>query len=165
MERYLNGYLGWGMIAPSEFQAALHRGRLQSFCRRITGRPNHLLPFERVKTELHLVTRIKRGQQEIRLDQIVGSVGKHELFTPSLLPLSSRLENRWRTIYTLMQGPRGLPPIEVYKVGERYFILDGHHRASVARYLGNRVIEARVTEWVWCKKGRTTPSTMAPNWQ
>jgi ParB-like chromosome segregation protein Spo0J len=46
-----------------------------------------------------------------------------------------------------MQSFRGFPPIEVYKVGNDYFILDGHHRASVARYLGNRFIEAYVTEW------------------
>lgn len=148
MEQYLSGYLNWGMVAPGEFQSALHRGRLQAFIRRSIGRPYRLVPFETAKRKLNLVSRVKRGRQEIRLEQIVGSVGKHELFSRSLLPLCSRLEARWKNIYTLMQSPRGLPPIEVYQVGEDYFILDGHHRASVARYLGNRVIEAWVIEWI-----------------
>lgn len=148
MEHYLGGYLNLGMMAPVEFQRALRRGRIESFLGRFTRRPNRLLQFEMIKTELNLVTRVARGRQEIRLDQIRGSVDKGELFTRSLMPLSVRLENRWRTIYILMQGSRGFPPIDVYKVGETFYILDGHHRASVARYLGNQVIEAYVTEWI-----------------
>jgi hypothetical protein len=148
MESYLDNYLVFKLMAPGEFQRALRKGRLESFFKRITGHPYHLLSFEAIKMDLNLVSRTGRERQEIRLDQIIGSVDKSEWFTRSLLPLSTRLENRWGIIYTLMQGSRGFPPIEVYKVGRDYFILDGHHRASVARYLGNRVIEAYVIEWL-----------------
>lgn len=148
MEYYLGSDLAWKLMAPGEFQKALRKGRLESFFGRITKQPYRLLPFEKIKMDLNLVSRMERGRREIGLDQIIGSVDKSEWFTRSLLPLSPRLENRWRIIYTLMQGFRGVPPIEVYKVGSDYFILDGHHRASVARYLGNRVIEAYITEWL-----------------
>jgi nucleotide-binding universal stress UspA family protein len=40
----------------------------------------------------------------------------------------------------------GLPPIEVYQIGEVYFVLDGNHRVSVARQVGATHIEAYVAE-------------------
>lgn len=116
MEYHIGGYLNGGIMAPEEFHRALRRGRIESFLGRISGRLHRLLSFETIKRELHLVSRVERGRQEIPLEQIIGSVGKEELFTRSLMPLSTRLENRWRTIYTLMQGSRGVPPIEVYMV-------------------------------------------------
>jgi hypothetical protein len=39
-----------------------------------------------------------------------------------------------------------MPPIDVYKVGDHYFVRDGHHRISVSAALGYDVIEAHVTE-------------------
>jgi hypothetical protein len=39
-----------------------------------------------------------------------------------------------------------LPPIVLYKLGGRYFVLDGNHRVSVARYQGVQWIEAEVTQ-------------------
>jgi nucleotide-binding universal stress UspA family protein len=53
---------------------------------------------------------------------------------------------RWARVKALAEGLQGLPPIEVYKVGEAYFVSDGHHRVSVAKQLGARSIEAYVTE-------------------
>ena len=148
MEQYLNSPLSLRLMAPTEFQRALRKGRLEILFRRILGLPRHLLPFVTVKKDLNLVNRMEMGRQEIRLDEIIGSVDKYELFSHSLMPLSTRLENRWSAIYILIQGARGCLPIEVYQVGDDFFILDGHHRASVARYLGNEVIEAYVTEWL-----------------
>ena len=147
MEYYLDGYLDWRKIATGEFQRALQRGRIQAFFSRLTRRSPHLLLYETVKKKFNLANRVDRGRQEIRLNQIIGSVGKSELFTRSLMPLAGSLGDRWMDIYVLMQGPRGFPPIKVYKIGDGYFIFDGHHRASVARYLGNQVIEAYVIEW------------------
>jgi nucleotide-binding universal stress UspA family protein len=40
----------------------------------------------------------------------------------------------------------GLPPIDVFKVGEAYFVIDGNHRVSVARQMGATHIQANVTE-------------------
>ena len=148
MELDLDGYLNWEQRAPWEFQRALHKGRMESFFERIAGHPYHLQAFDTVKMDLNLVTQMVKGRIEIPLERIIGSVGKCELFTPSLMPLSARLKDRWIAIYNLALGPRGFPPIEVYQVNADYYILDGHHRASVSRYLGNQLIEANIIEWI-----------------
>jgi hypothetical protein len=41
-----------------------------------------------------------------------------------------------------------LPPVDLLKAGEAYFVRDGHHRVSVASALGLRDINAYVTEVV-----------------
>ena len=40
-----------------------------------------------------------------------------------------------------------MPPIEVYQVGEAYFVADGNHRVSVAIQKGEKMIEASVCEY------------------
>jgi nucleotide-binding universal stress UspA family protein len=47
---------------------------------------------------------------------------------------------------SILNDPEGLKPIEVYKIGEAYFVKDGHHRVSVAREMGVKNIQAYVTE-------------------
>ena len=39
-----------------------------------------------------------------------------------------------------------MPPVELLKVGDIYFVRDGHHRVSVARALGRADIDAYVTD-------------------
>ena len=43
--------------------------------------------------------------------------------------------------------PRAPPPVELYKIGDAYFVLDGHHRVSVARYHEVPTVEAAVAEF------------------
>ncbi len=47
-----------------------------------------------------------------------------------------------------MRKGEPMPPIEVYRIGDLHFVVDGHHRVSVGRQLGHEVIEAYVTEIV-----------------
>lgn len=134
-------------MAPADFQRALRKGQREIFLNGFLQRTCSLTPFDVVRTQMTLVARLDRGRQEILLDRITGSVGKHELFTRTLWPLSPAVEERWINVYELMLGPHGYPPIEVFQVLDRYFILDGHHRASVARAMGNKTLEAYVIEW------------------
>jgi hypothetical protein len=53
---------------------------------------------------------------------------------------------RWLRIKRAQLDDRGLPPVELTKVGEIYFVRDGHHRISVARQAGQREIDAHVVE-------------------
>ena len=39
-----------------------------------------------------------------------------------------------------------LPPVELYKIGEVYFVKDGNHRVSVARERGQVYIDAYVIQ-------------------
>jgi nucleotide-binding universal stress UspA family protein len=91
---------------------------------------------------------VQRGVQNIPVSAIVGSVGRYTDFTRTFLPKNPKDEERWARIMALVTDPAGggLPPIEVVKVGDAYFVQDGHHRVSVARALGADRIEAYVNE-------------------
>ena len=89
---------------------------------------------------------VERGLQEIPLDKIVGSVGRYQDFTRSFLPKKDSDEVRWATVRAAINDMKGMPPIEVYQIGEVYFVKDGNHRVSVARQLGTTTISAYVTE-------------------
>jgi uncharacterized protein (TIGR00730 family) len=49
-------------------------------------------------------------------------------------------------VYEVAHGLTGFPPIDVYQVGDVYFVRDGHHRVSVLKELGATVVEGTVTE-------------------
>jgi hypothetical protein len=86
------------------------------------------------------------GVQLIRLDQIVGSVDKVKDFDRRFRPTSDRSRQRWQALAEKSRLGEYLPPIDVYKLGNLYFVIDGHHRVSVARAQGATDIEAHVTE-------------------
>ncbi|MFN2168730.1 MAG: hypothetical protein ACK2U9_21055 [Anaerolineae bacterium] len=112
----------------------------------VRGRSPELLSFEAVQSALKIRQQIEsRTPENIPLDRIVGSVGRYRDFTREFLPKASVNQYRWRSIDTAMQGMMGLPPIEVYQIGDVYFVKDGNHRVSVARANGFKTIEAYVT--------------------
>jgi hypothetical protein len=89
------------------------------------------------------------GVREIAVDKIVGSAAspaKAGDFLPGFLPATRRMRDRWTRVYTAMVEGGELPPIDVYQVGDGYYVIDGHHRVSVARSLGRDMINARVID-------------------
>lgn len=114
----------------------------------VTNRETDLLNFEEVKAKLRLHNQRSLGLQNVPLDKIVGSVGRYHDFTRNFLPKSSVSKERWENIDALARGMRGFPPVELYKVGNAYFVSDGNHRVSVARQIGMPTIESYVTELI-----------------
>lgn len=112
----------------------------------LSGESNQLLSFDEVREKLKVLGSSDLGLQDIPLDAIVGSAGRYAEFTRDFLPRQNTDEQRWARILAAAQGQAGLPPIEVYKIGEVYFVKDGNHRVSVARQLGATHIQAYVTE-------------------
>jgi len=133
--------------SASEYTAARKQAIMEEWLNFFTGRPNDLLSFEEVKQNLRLQDSAYRGLQEIELDKIVGSTGRYRDFTRTFLPKTDETEQRWRRIDAIVHDMQGFPPIEVYKVGEVYFVRDGNHRVSVARRHGATTIEAYVIEY------------------
>ena len=89
------------------------------------------------------------GVHEIPVDRIVGSAApeaKAGDFDPGFLPIDRRLRDRWTRIYRAMVEGGELPAIDAYRLGDSYYVIDGHHRVSVARSLGRDSIRARVIE-------------------
>ncbi len=132
-------------MAVQDFQAARQRAAIQEVLARITGRPNELLSYEEVAEKLKLRIRSERGIQHIPIDAIVGSVGRYTDFTRTFLPRRAGDKDRWAGVRMAFLEA-GAPPIEVYKVGDVYFVIDGNHRVSIARQEGAKTIEAHVIE-------------------
>jgi hypothetical protein len=106
-----------------------------------------LIPFEEVRTRLHLTQKYCRGLQAIELARIRGSVGRYRDFTSAFLPRRDHLRQRWERV-DAMVSTRDMPPIELFQVGDAYFVVDGNHRVSAARQEGMKTIAAYVCEFV-----------------
>ncbi|MBN2388341.1 MAG: universal stress protein [Anaerolineales bacterium] len=134
--------------ALEDFRRARQQAALQSVVARLTGRSNQLLSYEDVAKKLRLGGRADRGVQTIPVAAIVGSVGRYTDFTRTFLPRQNTDQQRWANVKAATTGvlSPGMPPIDVYKVGQVYFVLDGNHRVSIARQEGMRMIEAHVIE-------------------
>ena len=132
--------------ADSDFQRARWRARFRDILARLAGRPNRLLSFEEVKQSLSLGGPVYRGTQPVPVAQIVGSLDRYRDFDREFLPAQSHTADKWKSIARAFYDEVDLPPVRLYKVGEAYFVLDGHHRVSVARDQGMEYIDAEVRE-------------------
>ena len=132
--------------SETEFQQARFKAFLRSVMGAILGRPNQLLSFDEVSSKLRIGGPIYRGVTSVPLDKIVGSVDRYRDFDRAFLPTQSRTADRWRRINRAWYEDISLPPVALYKVGEAYFVVDGNHRVSVARELGQEFIDAEVRE-------------------
>lgn len=131
----------------TQFDAARRAALMSDLLRVLRGQPVDLLPFDDVRKELGLHGMVERGTAEVALDHIVGTIGREKDFNRAFLPRSESIRGRWKRIEDLTRGLRGFPPVELYKVGDVYFVADGHHRISVARSVGAKTIEATVKEF------------------
>lgn len=133
--------------AADKFDRLHSRPLIRSLLRLFTQKPDEtLLSFDQVQELLRSRHEIDRGTRVIPIANIIGSVGRYRDFDRAFLPLSGADEARWRRLDIAMNELRNLPPIEVYQIGDVYFVRDGNHRVSVAKANGLEAIEARVTE-------------------
>lgn len=128
------------------FQSARGRAFWEEMIGLLRGKPAELLSFDEVKARLRLREESYKGLQNVPLERIVGSVGRYRDFTGTFLPKNPRMRERWSRVYAQTHSLVGTPPIELYKVDDVYFVRDGNHRVSVARQMGQKTIEAHVTE-------------------
>jgi hypothetical protein len=126
------------------FDRAQRAAFLQDMLAPLRNQPADLLPFEEVRERLALGSHVYKGLQEVPLDRIVGSVARYHDFNRAFRPRHRSLRSRWKRVKKL-EGR--LPPIELYQVGEVYFVVDGNHRVSVARETGALSIQAYVWEY------------------
>jgi hypothetical protein len=105
------------------------------------------LSFDTVAARVGISTRIHIGVRPIRVKRIVGSAGKADKLGPDFLPLGAGpAQAHYRTILRLMDSGTELPPITVFQLMNRYFVVDGHTRVAAARALKIEFIDADVTE-------------------
>ena len=132
--------------AQRHFTYARMQADLERVLARLTGKSPDLLSYEDVRQQLIATGKSKQDLRDIPLEAIVGSVGRYTDFTRSFLPLRDSDKRRWANVEVEFASQAGLPAIEVYQIGDAYFVIDGNHRVSVARQIGSTHIEAYVTE-------------------
>jgi len=140
-----------GLDAQHDFMRARRRATIARLIARLRGEPDDVgvvLPYEEVIQALGFVSERSAGLKVVPLDQIVGSVGRGRDFDRRFRPTSARSRGRWEQIAAAARRGESFPPIDLMKVGELYFVRDGHHRVSVARALGRTDIDAYTTEVV-----------------
>ena len=136
---------GQRLSALLDFRRARQKAAMERLLGTLTGRSTELLPYDEVRKYLRPLESANRQLHDIPLSAIVGSVNRYTDFSRTFLPRQESDMDRWARVRAGVETMLGLPPIEVYQVGELYFVLDGHHRVSVARQLGAEVIQAYVT--------------------
>ena len=129
----------------SRVRADFSKARFKSFINQAIAvlkgqRPTTLLSYDDVKEKLHIGGPIYRGVKTIRVEQIAGSLNRYHEFDRAFLPREDQLANRWQKVDRAFYQDVNLPPVVLYKVGEVYFVVDGHHRVSVAREQGQEFI-------------------------
>jgi len=90
------------------------------------------------------------GYHVVRVDQIVGSVGRCDELDAKFRPLklTALREERMKTIRELMNRGAPLPPVELYKLKDEYFVIDGNHRVAIAKENKQAYIDAHVIEFL-----------------
>jgi len=133
-----------------EADSAFSQARRRVFFRRIWGfltgqqTGEGLLSFDEVRHRLKIRGQRYLGVQTIPIDKIAGSTGRYGEFNRAFLPTQEFIRERWKRVYQAAHEG-GFPPIDVYQIGEVYFVRDGHHRVSVLKELGATTVEATVT--------------------
>ena len=141
------GFMSVEVQAEADFGRARRRaffGRVASRLRRECGR---LLAFEEVGKGHLAHNRRRLGLRDVEVSKIVGSVGRHDAFDRGFMPTKASVAERWKRVDRAFHSGLDLPAVRLYKIGDSYFVEDGNHRASVARYQGVETIEADVMEF------------------
>ena len=133
----------------NDFQRARRRQVLARLAQRLRRAPddvNIMLPFDEVVAALGMRGERRLGLQTIRLDTIVGTVDSSRDFDRRFRPTNGRVRERWERLALAQRRGEPIPPIDVYRIGDMHFVIDGHHRVSIAHATGAKTIEAYVTE-------------------
>jgi len=131
------------MIEYERAQTQASRGRLVAMLLR---KRNHLLSLDTILNCLTTHGQHSLGLMTVAVDKIVGTVSRNQDFDRNFMPLRAVTMERWLRILKARLKNEYLPPVELRKVGNAYFVVDGHHRISVAREQGQAFIDAYVTE-------------------
>jgi hypothetical protein len=133
--------------ARDDWARARRKAFIQSMLDLLAKRSNELVPFQEVRARLPIKGSHYRGLQQVPVSKIVGSEGRYGDFDRHFLPRQTQTQQRWQSVDVAHYEDVPLPPVDLYKIGDVYFVKDGNHRVSVARQLGQPEIDAYVTEY------------------
>lgn len=134
-----------GRVIPAArtlFSDALWRGRRSRLAAVLLRRAASLKVLQltaKQKSRLHYV-----GLRQVAIDRITGTESRERGFDRRFHPTRPGLEERWARVASARYEGIPLPPVELIRVGDEYYVRDGHHRISVARARGEKDIDALI---------------------
>ena len=136
----------------ADFERAMTWATFGMLMAMITRRPNTLRPFHEARRDHAAVTEVYRGARVVEIRRIVGSTDRAGDFDREFRPRDQATANRWQSVARAHYQGVALPPVQLYQLGDEYYVRDGHHRVSVARAMGGAFIDADVVEVVGSKQ-------------
>jgi hypothetical protein len=134
------------LVTSTRFYESRRKALLAALLDSIRRQPSEMLSFEAVRVCLNSHGQRALGHQIVPVKHIIGSEGRYSDFDRRFLPLTEAVEQRWRSVEHAMDRMIDLPPVDLWKISDVYFVRDGNHRVSVARWKGQGHIDAYVTE-------------------
>ncbi len=110
-------------------------------------RGRHAAAFHTAKEELGLTDSLYLGLRTVPVDQIVGSVNRWRDFDARFRIKNRATMYRYQQIKQAVERGATLPPVSLYKVGDKYYVVDGNHRVAAAKEVGQTYIDAEVVEF------------------
>jgi len=133
--------------AAEQFDVLYRQARLRSLWSRLTHQSQQLLCLSQIRAQLRGMARRQGCTRRVPLKEIRGSVNRCGDFDAAFRPLHLHIRERWIAIALATQTEVDLPAVELVCVNDTYFVVDGHHRISVAKTKGLVTINAHVIEW------------------
>jgi hypothetical protein len=133
-------------VIDTRFFESRRKALLAALLDSVRRQPSEMLAFEAVRACLNIHGQVALGHQTVPVKHIVGSEGRYSDFDRRFLPRTEAVEQRWRSVERAMDRLIDLPPVDLWKISDVYFVRDGNHRVSVARWMGQGHIDAYVTE-------------------
>jgi hypothetical protein len=121
-----------------------------------------------VHPDVRLARPVQVGLRTIPVEEIAGTaVGGGDQRGGDFLPLKPFRGKNWNSRWARLKRSQDhlaiLPPIDVLKHADRYWVVDGHNRVGLALYAGQPEIDAEIVELVRPGERRSEPIlTLAP---
>jgi hypothetical protein len=129
-----------------EFHLAQRRARVNAVLSLVTGKRDRMLFLEEVLDSMRPMSQSYVGVRPIEVGRIVGSESRTREFGRSFLPLRSFLKHRWTRVNKAYRGDVALAAIRVFELDGLYYVRDGRHRVSVARFHRVEYIDAEIVK-------------------
>lgn len=127
--------------ALGAYREALLAGWVGRLLARLTGQCNALKTLAARHGDQRYV-----GAQVVPISAIHGSENRTGDFDREFHPLSANTQSRWLSVFNALRRGLTLPPVELVRAGDEYYVRDGHHRISASRALGRDYVDAIVLE-------------------
>jgi len=108
------------------------------------GRRNCLASLSDREEEMKSSSQAYAGARPIEISRIVGSESRSNDFDRRFMPKRQFLLNRWLNVNRAYHAGLQLPAIKVFDLDGSYYVRDGNHRVSVAKYHHVRYIDAEI---------------------